>query len=201
VYGFSTRITFGGSLHCVSKIEILLYGLFSPSPNVNANDWLPEGILLVLLSAAAHLLYHRTGGAGSLIFATATALMGVLATAQLGIRLRITVLGFKIFRLAVEGEVRPQSARAVDITNSFNTLVTVEDFFLVTNKRVSGAFCFAAQLTNYSSLVTDGLFVSALPIPRSFKHHDWADLPLFPRVGTQHPHCYFPNDSSVRYHG
>ncbi|KAJ7783978.1 hypothetical protein DFH07DRAFT_789743 [Mycena maculata] len=99
------------------------------------------GTLLVLLLIATYLLYHRAG-AGRRSLSAATALMALLATAQLGIRLRAAVAAFQVLRLAVEGELWPQSARAVSVINLFDNLYIVDDFLLVTN-----------------NLVTDSLFI------------------------------------------
>ncbi|KAJ7480297.1 hypothetical protein B0H11DRAFT_2280613 [Mycena galericulata] len=99
------------------------------------------GILLVLLSIAVHLLYHRTGP-GRRILASAMSLMALLATAQLAIFCQISVFAYEALRLAGEGEFSPQSARQVSIIKEFNNLYAVSKFLLVTN-----------------NLVTDSLFV------------------------------------------
>ncbi|KAJ7783984.1 hypothetical protein DFH07DRAFT_789772, partial [Mycena maculata] len=86
--------------------------------------------LLVLLLIATYLLYHRAG-AGRRSLSAATALMALFATAQLGIRLRAAVAAFQVLRLAVEGELWPQSARAVSVINLFDNLYIVDDFLLI----------------------------------------------------------------------
>ncbi|KAJ7438565.1 hypothetical protein B0H11DRAFT_589180 [Mycena galericulata] len=116
------------SLGCAVSVEVFLYG-----------------ILLVLLSIAAHLVYRRTG-TGRRILVSAMSLMALLATAQLGVSCRMSVLAYGLLRLlaigGVEGEFPPQSARGVRIWIEFNNLYAVSAFLLVTN-----------------NLVTDSLFV------------------------------------------
>ncbi|KAJ7480294.1 hypothetical protein B0H11DRAFT_2280610 [Mycena galericulata] len=99
------------------------------------------GILLVLLSIAAHLLYRRTGP-GHQSLAITMSLMALLATAQLGVCCRISVLAYKLIQLAVEGELWPHSAHAVGIQNELDNLYSASEYLLVTN-----------------NLVTDSLFV------------------------------------------
>ncbi|KAJ7480290.1 hypothetical protein B0H11DRAFT_2025631 [Mycena galericulata] len=115
------------SLGCAFSVEVFLYG-----------------ILLVLLSIAAHLLYRRTGP-GRRILASAMSLMALLATAQLAVFCRMFVSTCELLHLAiegVEGEFPQQSARGVRIWIEFNNLGSVSRFLLVTN-----------------NLVTDSLFV------------------------------------------
>lgn len=60
--------------------------------------------------------------------------MAILATVQLAVRFRASVLLFQYFRLAVEGELWPTSARAVSVSNELTILYDADDFLLVTNK-------------------------------------------------------------------
>ncbi|KAJ6603614.1 hypothetical protein DFH09DRAFT_1068767 [Mycena vulgaris] len=90
-------------------VEILLYG-----------------ILLVLLSIAAHSL-HRWTGAGCRIFRVAIFVMAILATVQLVIHAWITVLGLQVLHSIIEG-LKPDSGKL------FQGLYTASDFLLVTNK-------------------------------------------------------------------
>lgn len=94
------------------------------------------GILLVLVAFAANLLFRRQLMAGSPVLAVSTAVMFVLATTQLGARLQATVTAVQIFRLAVQGEVAPQSAVASEAMSQYINLNFAEDILLVTNKCV-----------------------------------------------------------------
>ncbi|KAJ6488719.1 hypothetical protein DFH09DRAFT_379413 [Mycena vulgaris] len=125
------------------------------------------GILLVLLSIAAYLLYQRTG-AGRRSFAAALVVMAILATAQVGIHIWGTVLAFRIVRLATEGEMWPHSQRAVGLTRLFVKLFTVEDFLLVTNNMVAdGLFtyrCFVIWGRNFRVVVVPMLMILATTV-------------------------------------
>ncbi|KAJ7754378.1 hypothetical protein DFH07DRAFT_959827 [Mycena maculata] len=117
-----------------------------------------HGILFVLLIAATYLLCHRTG-AGRRPLAAATSMMAILAALQLGVHIRGTVLAFQILRLAVEGEVYPQSARAIHATDLFADLYTMEDFLLVTNNLV------ADSLFTYRCFVVWGSNIRVVILP------------------------------------
>ncbi|KAJ7480285.1 hypothetical protein B0H11DRAFT_2233407 [Mycena galericulata] len=106
------------------SVEVFLYGIF-----------------LVLLSIAAHLLYHRTSP-GRRSLSTAMSLMALLATAHLGLYYRMSVLAYEVLRPRIGGEVWPQSAHAIGIQNELENLHSASNFVLVVN-----------------NLVTDGLFV------------------------------------------
>ncbi|KAJ7466677.1 hypothetical protein B0H11DRAFT_2239847 [Mycena galericulata] len=95
------------------SVEVFLYGIF-----------------LVLLSIAAHLLYHRTSP-GRRSLSTAMSLMALLATAQLGLYYRKSVLAYEVLQPPVDGEVWPQSARAIGIQNELENLHSVSNFVLV----------------------------------------------------------------------
>ncbi|KAJ7464299.1 hypothetical protein B0H11DRAFT_2240695 [Mycena galericulata] len=122
------------------------------------------GILLVLLSVAAYLLYHRTG-AGRRIFAVATALTAILATVQLAVRLRATEVAFLILRLAVQGETQPQSASAVQ---SAKILFTVSDALLTANNVVTDSLfiyrCFVVWNNNVRVVVLPALLLLATTV-------------------------------------
>ncbi|KAJ7439583.1 hypothetical protein B0H11DRAFT_2253746 [Mycena galericulata] len=61
-------------------------------------------------------------------------LIALLATVLLGVYCGNFVLAYEVLRLAVEGELWPQSARAVSIQNVYDTLYAVSEILLVTNK-------------------------------------------------------------------
>ncbi|KAJ7108237.1 hypothetical protein C8R44DRAFT_885001 [Mycena epipterygia] len=94
------------------------------------------GVLLVLLAIASYVLYHRTA-AGRRSLAAATFLMAVLATLQLGLRIRADVLAFQILRLAIRCGEWPDFARAPSAQNPYATLYIAEDFLLVTNNAIA----------------------------------------------------------------
>ncbi|KAJ6463108.1 hypothetical protein DFH09DRAFT_1227578 [Mycena vulgaris] len=104
---------FAISRACVTCAEISLYGA-----------------LLVLLATAAYLLHYRTNQ-GRRILIIATAFMAGLATAEVAVQIRATVLAFQIFQLAVQGEVYPDSLRASRVTEQYAILYTVRDFLLI----------------------------------------------------------------------
>ncbi|KAJ7676689.1 hypothetical protein DFH06DRAFT_1317305 [Mycena polygramma] len=93
-------------------------------------------ILLVLLSIAAYLLYNWRGPGRSTL-AAASAAMAILGTAQIVLQLCATVLGLRLVRIALEGEVWLPKA-----VHTLNNIYTAQSTFLVTN-----------------NLVTDSLFV------------------------------------------
>ncbi|KAJ7146325.1 hypothetical protein C8R44DRAFT_973144 [Mycena epipterygia] len=95
------------------------------------------GILLVLVAFAANLLFRRQLMAGSPVLAASTAIMFVLATTQLGARLQATVTAVQIFRLAVQGELAPQSTVAREAMSQYVNLNFAEDILLVTNNLVT----------------------------------------------------------------
>ncbi|KAJ7443172.1 hypothetical protein B0H11DRAFT_2345285 [Mycena galericulata] len=125
------------------------------------------GILLVLLSVAAYLLYHRTG-AGRRIFVVATALMAVLATVQLAVRLRATEVAFVILRLAVQGKTPPQSAAAVQAAKVFNTLFTASDALSTANVLVTDSLfiyrCFVVWSNNVRIVVLPAFLLLATTV-------------------------------------
>ncbi|KAJ7640097.1 hypothetical protein DFH06DRAFT_630959 [Mycena polygramma] len=98
------------------------------------------GVLLVLSCIAAYLLYYWKG-AGRRILATVTSLMVILATAQMVLQIPNIVLGLRIARLAIEGEIWPAPA-AVEPTKVYDYIFAAEHALLVTN-----------------NIVTDGLFI------------------------------------------
>ncbi|KAJ7108238.1 hypothetical protein C8R44DRAFT_885002 [Mycena epipterygia] len=110
-------------------VEILLYG-----------------VLLVLLAIATDVLYHRTT-AGRRSLAAATCLMAILATLQLGIRIRADIL------------------RA---PNPYGTLFTVEDFLLVTNNAVTDSLfvyrCFMIWGKNGHVMIIPVLMLSTTTV-------------------------------------
>ncbi|KAF8192255.1 hypothetical protein K438DRAFT_1935106 [Mycena galopus ATCC 62051] len=67
--------------------------------------------------------------------------MAVLATLQVVMHLRITILDLDIGRLAIEGEIWP-AAPAMELTNVYARLNTIKVFLLVTN-----------------NIITDSLFI------------------------------------------
>ncbi|KAJ7510723.1 hypothetical protein B0H11DRAFT_1955915 [Mycena galericulata] len=99
------------------------------------------GVLLVLLSFAAHLLYHRPTRAGRRSLGVTTSIMAILATAQLVVHIWGTVVAFRILQLAIHGEEYPYSPSAVSATDLYANLYALEDILLVTNK--STYRCFA----------------------------------------------------------
>ncbi|KAF8173190.1 hypothetical protein K438DRAFT_1850672 [Mycena galopus ATCC 62051] len=109
-----------------------LYGIFA--------ELLLYGILVVLLSIAAHGLYHWTGGTRKSL-AIATSAMAVLATLQVVVQVCTTLLDLQILRLAIEGERWP-APPTVGIVNSNSRLYAVKDFLFATN-----------------NIVTDSLFI------------------------------------------
>ncbi|KAJ6594799.1 hypothetical protein B0H19DRAFT_1247442 [Mycena capillaripes] len=98
------------------------------------------GVLLVLFGFAANLLYHRTG-AGRRSLVVATSAMAILATLQLVFYILATMLGLRIVRLGIEGQLWP-AAPAISAINLHNCVNTADDFLLVTN-----------------NIVTDSLFI------------------------------------------
>ncbi|KAF8137879.1 hypothetical protein K438DRAFT_1881298 [Mycena galopus ATCC 62051] len=114
-----------------------LYGIFA--------ELLLYGILVVLLSIAAHGLYHWTGGTRKSL-AIATSAMAVLATLQVVVQVCTTLLDLQILRLAIEGERWP-APPTVGIVNSNSRLYAVKDFLFATN-----------------NIVTDSLLIVVLPI-------------------------------------
>ncbi|KAJ6467696.1 hypothetical protein C8R47DRAFT_1152462 [Mycena vitilis] len=98
------------------------------------------GILLVLSSIAAYLLYYWKG-AGRRILATVVSLMALLATAQLALQVPDIVLGLQIARLGIEGEAWP-APTTLEATKVYDYIYMAEDALLVTN-----------------NIVTDGLFI------------------------------------------
>ncbi|KAJ6628629.1 hypothetical protein B0H10DRAFT_161518 [Mycena sp. CBHHK59/15] len=109
---------------CEAIAEVLLYG-----------------VLVVLVAFAAYVLCLRKA-AGSVALAAATGVMFILATVQLATRLRTTIFAFKVFHLAVQGEIAPQSRVASAAMEQYVAFNFVEDILLVTN-----------------NLVTDGVFI------------------------------------------
>ncbi|KAJ7466680.1 hypothetical protein B0H11DRAFT_2048501, partial [Mycena galericulata] len=72
-------------------------------------------------------------------------LMALLATAQLGVYCRLSVLAYKVLQLGVEGELWPPSAHAIGIQNELDNLYSANECLLVTN-----------------NLITDSLFVGSV---------------------------------------
>ncbi|KAJ7679392.1 major facilitator superfamily domain-containing protein [Mycena polygramma] len=93
------------------------------------------GILLVLVCIAAPLLYHRAG-AGRRTLVLATTAMAILGTAQVIIHIYTAAVGFRITRLAIEGDVWP-SAAALGATSLYASLYTARDFLLAANNVVT----------------------------------------------------------------
>ena len=94
------------------------------------------GILLVLVAFAANLLSRRQA-AGGRVLGGATAVMFILATVQLGTRLQATVEACRVFYLAMQGEIAPQSRLANEAMSRYIDLNFAEDILLVTNKCVA----------------------------------------------------------------
>ncbi|KAJ6563289.1 hypothetical protein DFH09DRAFT_1158898 [Mycena vulgaris] len=134
---------FAISRACVTCAEISLYGA-----------------LLVLLATAAYLLHYRTKQ-GRRILIIATSFMAGLATAEVAVQIRATVLAFQIFQLAVRGEVYPDSLRASRVTEQYAIVYTVRDFLLVTNNAVTDSLfiyrCFMVWNRNLRVVILPAL--------------------------------------------
>ncbi|KAJ6473486.1 hypothetical protein DFH09DRAFT_1293758 [Mycena vulgaris] len=118
------------------------------------------GALVVLLAAAAYLLHHRTIQRRRILI-IATSVMAVLATAEVLVQVWATVLEFQIFRLAVQGEVYPDSLRASRAFKQGRILYTVKYFLLVTNNAVTDSLfiyrCFMVWNRNLRVVVLPAL--------------------------------------------
>ncbi|KAJ6563358.1 hypothetical protein DFH09DRAFT_1159005 [Mycena vulgaris] len=101
------------------------------------------GALIVLIATAAYLLHHSTIQRRRILI-IATSVMAVLATAEVVIQIRVTLLEFQLFQLAVQGEVYPDSLRASRVFDQGSILYTVKYILLVTRT---------------SHAVTDSLFI------------------------------------------
>ncbi|KAJ7642493.1 hypothetical protein DFH06DRAFT_1214836 [Mycena polygramma] len=89
------------------------------------------GILLVLLSIAVYLLYNWNGaGRSSLVVASAA--MALLGTAQIVLELCAAVLGLRLARIEMTGEVWLPKAVA-----TYGNIYTAKDALLVTNNMVT----------------------------------------------------------------
>ncbi|KAJ6601222.1 hypothetical protein DFH09DRAFT_1302522 [Mycena vulgaris] len=120
------------------------------------------GILLVLVAFAVNLLARRQA-AGGLILGVATAVMFLLATVQLAARIQATIEASRVFYLAVQGEIAPESKIARAAMKRWVDLNFAEDVLLVTNNLVTDGVliyrCYLIWGRNKYILIGPGLLL------------------------------------------
>ncbi|KAJ7603125.1 hypothetical protein FB45DRAFT_152455 [Roridomyces roridus] len=120
------------------------------------------GILLVLVAFASVLLYRRPI-ASNRVLSVSTVVMFILATVQLAARLRSTTAAFRLFYLAMQGELVPQSAVANKANGEWVDSQFVEDVLLVTNDLVADGVliyrCWFIWERNYKVIILPSLML------------------------------------------
>ncbi|KAJ7210711.1 hypothetical protein GGX14DRAFT_565324 [Mycena pura] len=125
-YGTFTEICFFGTRFRLRETE-------SQSLTI---AFLRTGVLVGLISAAAYLLHKRVQD-GRRVLVLATCAMALFATLQLATMIELNVLAFRIFRLAVQGEMATNSTHAARAVSSFNVMYVIYNFLLVVNNMVT----------------------------------------------------------------
>ncbi|KAJ7214463.1 hypothetical protein GGX14DRAFT_610935 [Mycena pura] len=94
------------------------------------------GVFVGLVSATAYLLHKRVqDGRWALVLATCA--MALFATLQLAAMIQLNVLAFRIFRLAVQGEMATNSTHAAGVVDSFNVMYSICNSLLIANNMVT----------------------------------------------------------------
>ncbi|KAJ7654041.1 hypothetical protein DFH06DRAFT_521025 [Mycena polygramma] len=95
--------------------------------------WL-YGILLILLSMAAYVLYHWTGAGRKSLAAVALG-MAILTTADFALLMRGVVLELQRARLEIEGELW-----SLEAAHTYRSIFLAKDLLFVTNSLVTDSF-------------------------------------------------------------